>query len=461
MLKKQFSFSISERKVYLRFLDIVFMVAGLFVLSKVFDYEYFNFNNPNIYLWLLVLVLYYYFFAQVFEMYNLKVASDRYLTLRSLVITVIFTSVFYVFTPVLSPELPQNRIQILYFILTLFISIFINRFIYIQFIFSPRFLKKILLIGDSIIVESVLRERGKNESNRIVGYISDTKLEKYSALKFSSISEANLEDFVTSLGITEILVCSEASNFICKKMNTQLIALFEKGMSIQSIDNFLEHETFKISESQLTSNFYNYFSFSKSHQNNLYLAFRRIADIIFAIIGILFLLVLIPLVVVINLVANKGSLFYFQTRVGKKGEVFQIIKFRTMVANAEKNGAVWAKTNDTRITPFGRILRKSRIDEVPQFLNVLKGDMSLIGPRPERPEFVEKLEKELPYYALRHVIKPGLTGWAQVMHPYANTVEDQCKKLMFDLYYIKERNLIMDLKIVIKTISTILFFRGT
>jgi len=461
MAKKQFPFSISERKVYLRFLDIVFIIIGLFALSKLFNYEYFNFNNQNIYQWLLVLVIYYYFFAHVFEMYNLKVASDKFLTLRSLVITVIFTSVFYVFTPVLSPILPQNRIQILYFILTLLVSVFINRFIYRQFIFSPRFFKNILLIGGTKTIESVISERGKNESNRIVGYISDRELEEYPDLKFSSLNETSIEDLVISLGITEILVCSETSNVIYQKMNSQLIALFEKGISIQSIDNFLEQETFKISENQLTSNFYNYFSFSKSHQNNLYLAFRRILDVVFAVIGILFLAVLAPLVFIVNLFVNRGKLFYFQTRVGKKGAIFQIIKFRTMVANAEKNGAVWAEKNDARITPFGRVLRKSRIDEVPQFLNVLKGEMSLIGPRPERPEFVEQLEDKLPFYAIRHVIKPGLTGWAQVMHPYANTIEDQRKKLMYDLYYIKERNLIMDLKIVIKTISTIIFFRGT
>jgi lipopolysaccharide/colanic/teichoic acid biosynthesis glycosyltransferase len=138
-----------------------------------------------------------------------------------------------------------------------------------------------------------------------------------------------------------------------------------------------------------------------------------------------------------------------------------ILKFRTMLSDSERDGAVWADKNDKRITPFGRILRKSRIDEVPQFINVLKSDMSLIGPRPERREFVEKLGKELPFYALRHVIKPGLTGWAQVMHPYANTIEDQHKKLLYDLYYIRERNLTMDFKIIMKTISTILFFRGT
>lgn len=168
-----------------------------------------------------------------------------------------------------------------------------------------------------------------------------------------------------------------------------------------------------------------------------------------------------PLVFISNLFGNKGKLLYTQKRVGKKGVEFKIIKFRSMVSNAEKNGVVWAKKNDSRVTPFGRLLRKTRIDEVPQFFNVLKGDMSLIGPRPERPEFVRQLEKDLPFYAIRHVIKPGLTGWAQVMHPYANTVEDQHKKLMYDLYYIKERNILLDFKIVIKTLSTVLFFRGT
>ena len=461
MPKNSLHFTISERKLYLRFFDNVFALFGLFLISYIVDFQYFDYRNSSIKIWIVLLVFYVLFFGEIFEMYNLKVASDKYATLRSLVITVIFTSIFYVFTPVLSPILPQNRIQILYFVLTLLVSISINRFLYIQFIFSPRFLKNILLIGDSEIIESVILERDDNQNNSIVGYISDKELEKYPDLQFSSIKNSNLEKLAISLGVNEILVCSATSNSICNKMNAQLIALFEKGMSIQSIDNFLEQETFKISESQLTSNFYNYFSFSKSHQNNLYLVFRRISDIVFAIIGLLFLTILLPVVFIINVFANKGPLFYFQTRVGKKGKVFQIIKFRTMVTNAEKNGAVWAETNDTRITPFGRILRKSRIDEVPQFMNVLKGDMSLIGPRPERPEFVKQLEEQLPFYTIRHVIKPGLTGWAQVMHPYANTIEDQRKKLMYDLYYIKERNLIMDLKIVIKTISTIVFFRGT
>jgi lipopolysaccharide/colanic/teichoic acid biosynthesis glycosyltransferase len=131
-----------------------------------------------------------------------------------------------------------------------------------------------------------------------------------------------------------------------------------------------------------------------------------------------------------------------------------------MIVNEEKNWAVWAAKNDKRITAFGKFLRKTRIDEVPQFWNILLGDMSLIGPRPERPEFVESLKDGLPFYAIRHVIKPGLTGWAQVMYPYASTIEEQEIKLRYDLYYIKSRGPFIDFKILIKTISTVLLFRG-
>ena len=461
MPQDQFHFSISERKVYLRVLDVVYMALGLWCLNYFFDYEYFNFKNPAIYTWLLVLIIYHYFFGEIFELFDLKTASDRYLTFRSLVITVAFITVFYVFTPRWSPLLPQNRLQIVYFSSTIFLSVMLNRLIYIQFIFSPLFLKNFLIIGDSKAIENILLNSAENKSNRFVGYVSNKKLKNKEDLTFSNIKNANIERLINTLGVNEILISSTINDYEAQALNAQLIVLLEKGMSIRSVDSFLENETQKLSEDQLIGNFYNYFTFSKSHQNNLYLAFKRITDIGLSLVGILFFIALIPLVLFFNLFGNKGKLFFTQNRVGRRGDLFKIIKFRTMVSNAEKNGAQWAEKGDVRITPFGRVLRKTRLDEVPQFLNVLKGDMSLIGPRPERPEFVLILEQELPYYALRHVIKPGLTGWAQVKHPYANSVKDQQEKLLFDLYYIKERNLLLDFKIVIKTISTILFFRGT
>lgn len=456
-----FYFNISERRLFLRVLDIGFTVLGLYMLNVFFNFNYFDFSGPNSALWISTLIIYLLVFGEIFEMYDLKVASDKYLTLRSAVITVSFVTIFYVFTPVISPQLPSNRLQLVYFTLTILLSILLNRLFYIHLIFSPRFLKNILLIAEDSQLDGLVATIQNKESNRIVAYVSNAAMANNMQQLYIAVSEVNLEKIVKEEGINEIVISSNNLQFITPELNKQLILLFEKGMAIRSADNFIEEETHRISETKLTNDFYNYFTFSKSHQNNLYLAFRRVSDIFFSLIGIVFFILLIPFVFVGNMFANKGKLLYIQKRIGKKGKKFNIIKFRTMVENAEENGAEWAQINDSRVTVFGRILRKTRLDEIPQFINVLKGDMSLIGPRPERPEFVELLEKEIPFYVIRHVVKPGLTGWAQVMYPYAHSVDDQHKKLMYDLYYIKERNLLMDLKIVIKTISTILFFRGT
>ncbi len=461
MHANNFYFNISERRLYLRVLDIGFTVLGLYVLNVYFNFDYFNFSSPSSALWISTLIIYLLIFGEIFEMYDLKVASDKYLTLRSTVITIFFATLFYVFTPVISPILPTNRLQLAYFSLTLLFSILLNRLFYIQLIFSPRFLKNILLIADSSQLADLVTAIQNKSANRIVAVVSDAAMTDNNQIAFNAVSDANLEEIIKEEGINEIVISSINRKFITPELNNQLILLFEKGMMIRSADNFIEEETHHISETKLTTDFYNHFTFSKSHQNNLYLAFGRFLDILFSLIGIVVFILLIPFVFVGNLIANKGKLLYTQSRVGKKGKNFKIIKFRTMVVNAEENGAEWAQKNDSRVTAFGRILRKARLDEIPQFINVLKGEMSLIGPRPERPEFVALLEKELPFYAIRHVVKPGLTGWAQVMYPYAHSVDDQHKKLMYDLYYIKERNLLMDLKIVIKTISTILFFRGT
>jgi lipopolysaccharide/colanic/teichoic acid biosynthesis glycosyltransferase len=171
-------------------------------------------------------------------------------------------------------------------------------------------------------------------------------------------------------------------------------------------------------------------------------------------------LVLLPIILLGNLVANRGKLFYTQKRVGQNGKVFKILKLRSMIKNAEKNGAVFSQKNDSRITGFGKFLRKSRLDEFPQFINVLKGQMAIIGPRPERPVFVKEISEIMPFYETRHVIKPGLTGWAQVNYAYGATIDDSLMKLQYDLYYIKHRSIFLDINIIFKTLSTIVFYRG-
>lgn len=176
-------------------------------------------------------------------------------------------------------------------------------------------------------------------------------------------------------------------------------------------------------------------------------------------IGLVFALVT-PFVYLLNFFFNKGPLFYVQKRVGQFGKEFKIYKFRSMVVDAEKAGAKMAAKNDARITPFGKILRMFRIDELPQILAVIKGDMLFIGPRPERKVFVRELNEITPYYNIRHLIKPGITGWAQVKYRYGENLDDSIQKLEYDLYYIKNRTITLDLRIIFKTFTTILFSRG-
>ena len=181
---------------------------------------------------------------------------------------------------------------------------------------------------------------------------------------------------------------------------------------------------------------------------------KRLADILLVSIALPLTAPLMPVIAMLIKLDSRGSVFFTQQRVGQNGKLFTLVKFRSMRADAEAaTGPVFAGENDSRITRVGKLLRKTHLDELPQLLNVLKGDMSFVGPRPERPFFVEQLEKEIPYYTQRLSVKPGITGWAQVNYPYASTTEDAIEKLQLELYYIKNMSLLLDLFIILKTVK--------
>jgi len=188
--------------------------------------------------------------------------------------------------------------------------------------------------------------------------------------------------------------------------------------------------------------------------------YKRCFDVVLALVGVVLSAPLFPFIALAIKLESAGPVFFQQVRVGSGEKNFMLYKFRSMAQDAERNGAVWAVKNDSRVTRVGRFLRNSRIDELPQLYNVLRGDMSFIGPRPERPEFVESLKKDIYYYSKRHSIKPGLTGWAQVRYPYGATVEDAVEKLRYDLYYIKNLSLLLDSQIIFETVKVVLFGRG-
>ncbi len=188
------------------------------------------------------------------------------------------------------------------------------------------------------------------------------------------------------------------------------------------------------------------------NKGKTYQFFKRLFDIVFSIIGLIVTGVLFPFVALGIKITSPGPIFYKQKRVGKNGKIFTLYKFRTMIKSAEINGPQWAVKNDSRITSFGKFLRSTHLDEFPQFFNILKGDISFVGPRPERPEFVERLKREIPFYDIRHLVKPGLTGWAQIKYKYGASVDEAKEKLKYELYYLKHRSFIFDLGIILKTI---------
>ena len=196
-------------------------------------------------------------------------------------------------------------------------------------------------------------------------------------------------------------------------------------------------------------------------QGTLRTIVKRLSDIIFATILIILAMPIMLITALLIIAENGFPVFYRQERVGLNGRLFNVIKFRSMRNDAEKDGKpIWAKAKDDRVTKVGSIIRKLRIDELPQLFSVLKGDMSLVGPRPERPFFVDQLTKEIPFYAVRHSVKPGVTGWAQVRYHYGATVEDSAEKLQYDLYYVKNHSLFLDIVVLFETIGVVLTGKG-
>ncbi len=238
-----------------------------------------------------------------------------------------------------------------------------------------------------------------------------------------------------------------------------LLSLKNRGVQVQDGNDVYESITGKV---PIESIRLSWLLFSPgSHASRLFLFYKRFASIVISIFGLLLSLPLFPFIALAIKLSSPGRVLYWQNRVGRDGVVFRCYKFRTMRADAESDtGPTWAEYDDPRITRVGRFLRKTRVDEIPQLVNVLKGDMSLVGPRPERPEFVAELDQKIPHYHLRQVVRPGITGWAQILYKYGSSIEDAKEKLRYDLYYVKNSSVGLDLLILFNTIKIVLVGRG-
>jgi lipopolysaccharide/colanic/teichoic acid biosynthesis glycosyltransferase len=234
----------------------------------------------------------------------------------------------------------------------------------------------------------------------------------------------------------------------------QAAKLHESGVRVRTLSLFYDEWLGKLPVSEL-ERIALFFDIGELHRAR-YGRIKRILDAVGALAGVAVLALVIPVVWVGNLLGNRGSLLYRQTRVGKGGREFQILKFRTMTAGGAGAGTEWTAEDDPRITPFGAWLRRSHLDELPQVINILRGDLSVVGPRPEQPRYVDELEAKIPFYGLRHLVRPGLTGWAQVNYDYASSDLDAFEKLQYEFYYLRHQGLGLDLRITGRTLRSVL-----
>lgn len=298
-------------------------------------------------------------------------------------------------------------------------------------LFAYRFQKSIAIIGmspeSSLLVEEITH-------NRHIGYKYVGNFETLHEMKFKNV----FPDIIVlgrALTTNELMELSEIKADVIRIMEA-----FQKMFYKIPVSLIVDTTATKIIEQE---------------ESHFYKITRRTVEIIFALVVLVVTSPIILFTALAILIEDGRPVFYTQTRVGKKKKIFNIIKFRSMTVNAEKNGAMWADANDSRVTRIGKIIRKLHIDEIPQMINILKGDIALVGPRPERPEFVSKLEESIPYYFLRHTAKPGFTGWAQIKFRYARTELDSKEKFEYDLYYIRNKNFFLDIGIILKTIQII------
>ncbi|MEM9324889.1 MAG: exopolysaccharide biosynthesis polyprenyl glycosylphosphotransferase, partial [Bacteroidota bacterium] len=392
----------------------------------------------------------------IFKTYDIPVASSADKLNLVLFVYVVTFSIYFL-TPTISPKIPENQLTVLYLVAFMPIAVTLWRFFYIAIIHQPVLYTNILIFGRTNCIAFIKQHFDfEGHAYRVLGEKATDEGSEIDDNTFAA-----LKKLVDKQSVNTVILAYNNLGNIPGNVNEFVEYCSVKGVEIYNHLKFYESVNYAIPIRELGNNLYLSFPFTRTNYNLIYKGLHRILDVFSSVVGLLFLGIIIPPVVILNVFFNPGPLFFEQLRVGKGGIEIPILKLRSMVVDAEKKtGAIMAQKNDARVTQFGKILRKFRFDELPQFWAVLKGDMSLIGPRPERKVFVDQLKGKIPAYDMRHMIKPGITGWAQVKYKYGENLEDSYRKLEYDLYYIKNRSILMDIRIIVDTINTVIFSRG-
>jgi len=395
-----------------------------------------------------------------FDLYDLKVyRSNIELGIRLLqslgVSSILLAALYYIF-----PFLIIGKGIFLISLGLMGVVIVSWRIIYNYILRTRQLDQKIMIVGSGSLAKNIAKEIVERVDTgfKVIGFITENPERVGEKLVNPSIigDQTQILDIAKREKVNRIIVALEERRG--KFPDAQLLECKMRGIVVEEGIEFYEHLTGRLQVESLRPSFLIFSDGFKKSELTMWV--KRVTGFTLSLIGLIFLSPLILVISILIKIDSHGPVFYKQERVGKRGKIFKLLKFRSMVDNAETNGPVWAENDDKRITRVGRWIRKWRLDEVPQMFNVIKGDMSFVGPRPERPYFVEQLRKEIPFYDQRFSIKPGVTGWAQIKYRYGASKEDALEKLKYDLYYIKNLSPLIDLLIIFETIKVVLFGKG-
>ncbi|WP_321392627.1 TIGR03013 family XrtA/PEP-CTERM system glycosyltransferase [Emcibacter sp.] len=392
-------------------------------------------------------------------MYQLEACRDFRVSLLRLVVSMFIALLTISVILYLFPDIGLWRSVVLYALSFSGLGLMVVRFIFLHVVDLRQFKKNVLVLGAGERASRV-RNSGSGQGShvRFSGFFSMTDQERdvEGAVPYESVG--SLKDFVEKNHIQEIVVAIQERRGMLPM--DDLLDCRMNGCAVTDSTSFIEQQSGTVNLESVNPSWM-IFSDGFGGAKSLDLLIKRLFDISASLLLLTLSLPVLIMTAILVKTTSHGPVFYRQERVGLGGKTFEVMKFRSMAVNAEADGVPqWAKKNDARVTTIGKIIRTTRIDEIPQIFNVLKGDMSFVGPRPERPFFVEKLGETIPYYHERHRVKPGITGWAQLNYPYGASEEDSRKKLEYDLYYIKNYSVFLDFLILIQTVRVVLWPDG-
>ncbi len=463
---------ISERRLLLALGDIFAVCAAILIAlywwtaidrSGLYHFT-FEFILSQSY-WFLILPALWVLFASAYDLYDLRVAAHRWKTLQRMLIVTAQMIVVYVLVFFLSPVGALPRLFILYYGIASFVLLGMWRAarpVLLGWASEPR---RVLIVGSDANCGLILRAikdyaAADYQVRGVIGAAEDVGklIEDVPVLG----TGADLNNFVRRDQITELVITN--TNGLSGETFQAVMDAYEHGITIVPMPLLYERIAERIPIEHVNNDWTVVFLPVKNSDAAFdpYPLLKRWIDILLSLVGLVIFVVMLPFLALIIRADSEGGIFYSQERVGRNGRVFRIWKFRSMIKDAEKHtGAVFAAEDDPRVTRVGRIMRKTRLDELPQLINVLRGDMSFVGPRPERPEHVVRLTEKIPFYRTRLIVRPGLTGWAQVRYNYGANDEDALIKLQYDLYYIRNQSMLLDINILLRTIGKVLSMSGT